>query len=131
MKIINIISESKALYSCYFIPEKIRNKLLLKFPPKYSRVYAHHITFEYGVNAKLPPDAKIKIVGYCDSNTGVEVLVCEVNNTIDRPDGSIYHITWSLNNGYRPVDSNRILKEYGWSNIEPKEIHLEHKIITD
>ena len=43
----------------------------------------------------------------------------------DRPDGSTYHITWSLADGRKPQQSNQVLKERGWAALaDPIPIRL-------
>ena len=99
-------------YSAYLLTDKARNELLAKFPPKYSKVVAHHITVKFGApNAEPPAPAMVAVVGYIDSGDGLEALVCSVNGTTERADGSKYHITWSLEPGkYSPKDSNALLR---------------------
>ena len=53
-----------------------------------------------------------------------------INGTTDRPDGSTFHITWSLDKakGREARESNEVLKEKGWEplgttipiEVEPK-----------
>lgn len=107
MKIGDIIMES---YSAYVLDDNSRNTLVERFPPKYSKFIGHHITVQFGGRPELPPDAEIKIVGYVDSGDGLEALVASVDGEIKRQDGSVYHITWSLEPDiYKPVDSNKLL----------------------
>jgi hypothetical protein len=44
----------------------------------------------------------------------VEALVVSVDGSVDRPDGSIFHITWSLGDGRSAKESNDVLRERGW-----------------
>jgi hypothetical protein len=49
---------------------------------------------------------------------------------VDRPDGSVYHITWSLQNGYKPVDSNKVIKKYGYEYlVEPISIETIPQVV--
>ena len=41
-----------------------------------------------------------------------------IAGTTDRPDGSTYHITWSLEKGRRAKESNDVIRDYGWQPIE-------------
>ena len=53
-------------------------------------------------------------------------MVVSINGTTDRPDGSTYHITWSLGDGRRARESNDVLKERGWDEFDdPVPIKLE------
>ena len=44
----------------------------------------------------------------------------------DRPDGSTYHITWSLGPTRKARESNDVLREEGWKPLTaPIDIELE------
>jgi hypothetical protein len=102
-----------------------RERLLEQFPPKYSQVIADHVTLRVGV-AALPPKSDARIVGRADDGDSLECLVVEVDGTTDRPDGSTYHITWSLGPGRKPIESNALLKDVGWEPIDaPVPVELE------
>ncbi|GAA4012144.1 hypothetical protein GCM10022280_07430 [Sphingomonas swuensis] len=94
-----------------------RDQLLAKFPPKYAKAVADHVTQKPDAE-DLPAAAKIVIVGRTDDDSGVEAMVVTVDGTVDRPDGSTYHITWSLGEGRRAVESNDVLKERGWQELD-------------
>lgn len=99
-------------YTAYVLDAASRVKLAEKFPPKYPNFIGHHITVEFGVlsSTPVPEHATTKVIGYADSGDGIEALVVSVNGSVDRPDGSIYHITWSLDSAkYSPKDSNSLL----------------------
>jgi len=49
----------------------------------------------------------------------------QLDGTTDRPDGSTYHITWSLGAGRKARESNDILREKGWEPLAPIGISLE------
>jgi hypothetical protein len=104
-----------------------RAELLHQFPPKYPNVDADHVTLTRGSrNAELPSETVGEIVGRVDDGKGVEAMVVRVGGTTDRPDGSTYHITWSLKDGRRPVESNDVLREHEWRAFElpmPIELH--------
>lgn len=113
------------MYTSYVLDETSRNLLLKKFPPKYEKVIAHHVTEEFGVPADTPaPEpAKIKVVGYRDSGDGIEALVVAVNGNSTRKDGNKYHITLSLDpSKYTPKDSNEMLSEKSYTIVMPIEI---------
>ena len=46
-------------------------------------------------------------------------MVVTVDGTTNRPDGSTYHITWSLSSGRKARESNDVIRERGWSPIDP------------
>lgn len=110
MKIQELLLE---MYTAYVLTDASREKLKEKFPPKYSKFIGHHVTVDFGVSADspIPEDANVTVVGKKDSGDGLEALVVSVNNETERPDGSIYHITWSLDpEKYSPKDSNTMFK---------------------
>jgi hypothetical protein len=97
-----------------------REALLARFPPRYAEAVADHVTLEGGSAEKpLPPEAEAAIVGRADDGEGVEAMVVAINGATDRPDGSTYHITWSLEPGRRAVESNDVIREHGWSHVDP------------
>jgi hypothetical protein len=65
------------------------------------------------------------IVGHAYDLRGVQALVLEIEGSVRRPDGWIYHITWSLDRaaGRKPVESNAVLRS-GWLREEPVQIEL-------
>lgn len=116
------------MYTGYLLSEKSRSQLLAQFPPKYEKVVAHHITEQFGVPATAtPPDMPktVEVVGYIDSGDGVEGLLVEVNGSVKRPDGSKYHITWSLAPGRKAVETNIYVAKA--QPIEPVSISVEPK----
>lgn len=107
-----------------------RVELLLQFPPAYTNVVADHVTLIARVagDAPLPSPVHAEIVGRADDGKGVEALVARVEGTTDRPDGSVYHITWSLGPGRRAKESNDVIKERGWQPIDlPMPVKLTPK----
>jgi hypothetical protein len=110
------------------LPSDEREQLLERFPPRYPRVIADHVTLRAGADADtpLPREVSAEIVGHADDGKGVECLVVAIDGTTDRPDGSTYHITWSLAPGRRAKESNDVLRELGWRPIDrPIPIRLE------
>lgn len=101
------------------LPRDERSALLERFPPKYDDVIADHVTLRVGAssNSPLPPTPEARIVGRADDGESLECLVVELDGTTDRPDGSTYHITWSLGPGRRAIESNAVLRERGWENL--------------
>ena len=97
-----------------------RQELLLQFEPRYANVVADHVTLAAKVkkDAALPGGVTAEIVGRADDGEGVEALVVSIGGTTERPDGSIYHITWSLGPGRRAKESNDVIKARGWQKLE-------------
>lgn len=117
-------------YIAYVIPDITRDRLLADpvFFPKYPDVFAHHVTIIpptiYGKkdskNGKyLYQEPKnqptcITLYAMVDDNKGCQVVLVKVDDETIRPDGGIYHCTWSIDKskGYKPVDSNKVLLGY-------------------
>jgi hypothetical protein len=100
------------------LPGDERERLLRHFPPKYGNVIADHVTLRVG-NGSLPIRPEARIVGRADDGDSLQCLVVELDGTTDRPDGSTYHVTWSLGPGRKAVESNDVLREFGWEPIDP------------
>ena len=101
-----------------------RAALLERFEPRYAETVADHVTL--GRQHALPEPATATIVGRADDGAGVEALVVAVNGATDRPDGSTYHITWSLEDGRKAKESNDVIAARGWEPLEgPFPLRLE------
>jgi hypothetical protein len=111
----------------WLLAEGDRERLLQQFPPRFEKTVAHHVTLKTEAeNGPLPSEVKARIVGRTDDGNGVEAMVVEIDGTTDRPDGSTYHITWSLGDGRHARESNDVLRERGWDKLEqPIPIRLE------
>jgi hypothetical protein len=111
------------------LPQVERDLLLQRFPPRYDEVVADHVTLVVGATPDTPLPRAVDnadVIGRADDGTGVECLVVEIDGTTDRPDGSTYHITWSLGAGRRARESNDVLRDKGWDYIEaPIPVTLE------
>ena len=95
-----------------------RAALLERFPPRYARTDADHVTFgREGEAPDMPQASRATIIGRADDGAGVEAMVVEVAGAHDRWDGSTYHITWSLEPGRKAVESNDVIAEHGWDPI--------------
>jgi len=103
------------------LPRDLREQLLERFPPAYQRTIADHVTLQAGASADtpLPREVESRIVGRADDGESLECLVVEIDGTTDRPDGSTYHITWSLGPGRKARESNDVLRDIGWDHIDP------------
>jgi hypothetical protein len=111
----------------WLVADDDREKLLQQFKPKYEKTVAHHVTLMTDAESDpLPPEVTAQVVGRTDDNKGVQAMVVAIDGTTDRPDGSTYHITWSLGEGRRARESNDVLKERGWDALDhPIPIKLE------
>ena len=110
------------------VPRDERDRLLERFPPHYENVVADHVTLRVGAarDTPLPREVEARIVGRADDGDSLECLVVALDDTTDRPDGSTYHITWSLGPGRRAVESNDVLRDRGWTRLDaPIDLKLE------
>jgi hypothetical protein len=108
------------------LPSDERQQLLERFPPRYANVVADHVTLRTGGTRETPLPSKrdAAIVGIADDGDSLECLVVALDGTTDRPDGSTYHITWSLGPDRRARESNDVLRDRGWRNLD-KPIPIE------
>jgi hypothetical protein len=104
-----------------------RPELLKRFPSRYPTTVADHVTLKFGdAQAVLPTETSGEIVGVADDGRGVQAMVVRIGGTTDRPDGSTYHITWSLMPGRAAKESNDVIREYGWTPFhDPIPVKLE------
>ena len=103
----------------WLLAEDDRERLLQRFPPRFENTVAHHVTQKTDAEQDpLPAEVRAAIVGRTEDEKGVEAMVVSIDGTTDRPDGSTYHITWSLGEGRRARESNDVLKERGWQEVD-------------
>ena len=110
------------------LPRGDRERLLQRFPPRYGNVIADHVTLRTGATPEtpLPRKPEAEVVGRADDGRSLECLVVELDGSTDRPDGSTYHITWSLGSGRKARESNDVLRDRGWEPLRaPIKIELE------
>ena len=100
-------------------PEQ-RAELLMMFPPAYPEAVADHVTLKSkaAADAALPDERDCEIVGRADDGAGVEAMVVRLDGATDRPDGSTYHITWSLAEGRQARESNDVIAASGWTPLD-------------
>lgn len=104
-----------------------REKLLRRFPPRYSTTIADHVTLiaKVAADTPMPDDTDALLVGCVDNGEGVEALVVEIKGSTARPGGGIWHVTWSLAEGRRARESNDVLKQFRWCAFkEPVPVRL-------
>ena len=97
-----------------------RRALLERFPARFRNVVADHVTLasRAAKDAPLPEETEGRIVGRADDGQGVEAMIVSIGGTTDRPDGSTYHITWSLEPGREARESNAMLAAQRWVLFE-------------
>lgn len=111
-------------YSGWRLNEEAKSVLMERFTPRFPDVIAHHITFMMGSQV-CPQEVSARVIGYSINEKGVEALVVEIDDDVARPDGKIYHITWSIDRSanFRPVDSNHAVAK-GYTEIDPIDIKV-------
>jgi hypothetical protein len=113
-------------YNGWLLPQHERNRLLNVFVPSYERVLAHHCTLKFPATNTdpLPSATEAMVIGVVNDGKGVEALVLSIDGTPNRPDGSTYHITWSLAAGRKPVESNAVIRTHVYERLDPIRIDL-------
>jgi hypothetical protein len=98
-------------YHCFVLHRRSIDRLVRKFPPRFSQIHAEHITSRYGVGyCEQLPDVpqEIEVVGYfCDDS--LECVSVTVGGVLGRSDGNLYHITLSTEPHRRPEESNELI----------------------
>jgi hypothetical protein len=110
------------------LPADERRRLLGLFAPRYKRVVADHVTLRFNTDAStpLPTDTTGEVIGEADDGQGVQALVVRIGGTTARGDGSHFHITWSLGPGRSARESNDVIRECGWRDLDgPIPIRIE------
>lgn len=106
-----------------------QQRLLDRFAPRFPDVIANHVTLDAGASAStpLPTETTGEVVGEIDDGAGVQALVVRIGGTTDRPDGSTYHSTWSIDRARNrhAIESNDVIARLGWRPLdEPIAIRL-------
>jgi hypothetical protein len=119
----------RARFIGWEVDREDRRHLLARFPARYGETVADHVTLKFGSDRiKLPTERSGEIVGEADDGEGVQAMVVRIAGTTDRPDGSTYHITWSLGPGRRAKESNAVIARFGWRRFaEPIPVRLVPK----
>jgi hypothetical protein len=106
-----------------------REQLLRRFPPRYADTIADHVTLMTNAEKQPVPDAvDAMIVGHADDGDSLECMVVTIDGTTDRPDGSTFHVTWSLDKskGRMARESNDLLRDKGWKRFDkPVPVPIE------
>lgn len=104
----------------WLLDERDRETLLARFTPAWPDVIAHHVTLASSTTDPLPTATAGEIVGHVNDGQGLQALVVAIGDTTDRPDGSIYHITWSLDKarGREAKQSNDVLRARGFEQLD-------------
>jgi hypothetical protein len=113
------MADPTSFYTGWLLDPAQRETLLARFPPRYARVVAHHVTLKFGDREIHSPGAvRAEIVGEADDGIGVQALVVRIDGREARPDGGTFHITWSLAPGREAKESNDVIAARGWTPLE-------------
>ena len=101
--------KEKILYTGFFVLTP--KDLIKKFPPKHTRIFAHHITISFKPKdlegIELGKRVQVKIIGRVTDDKGDALLVeNELKSDFKHP-----HITLSCAEGVMPVYSNEMIEK--------------------
>ena len=116
----------------WLLDQEDREQLLVVLPAAYARIVAHHVTLSVDtpLDSVLPTERVGAVLDLADDGAGVQALVVEIGGTVRRPDGSVFHITWSLADGRKAVESNDVICRLGWTPLPDRiQIRLEPRLL--
>jgi hypothetical protein len=110
------MGNKKPNYSGWWVMNKshILMTLASTFPAEYPNVYLDHITHKYPDFSSLEP-VDAYIIGYV-KNEYIQAFIVSINGNTIRPDGKTYHITYSVAEGHKPVESNKAIENAKQNN---------------
>ncbi len=108
-------------YTAFVLDQQDRDNLLLQFKPIFPDVIAHHVTFAMGSHPNYLKIDNVVVVYGRVIGESVDVLLVRVDGERERPDGRLYHITWSLDRskGAKPVHSNDVIEAFEHIVVPP------------
>jgi hypothetical protein len=113
------LADPTSFYTGWLLDAAEREALLARFPPRYPRVVAHHVTLKFGDREARPPgEAEAQIIGEADDGAGVQALVVAIDGGFARPDGGVFHVTWSLADDREARESNDVIAARGWVALD-------------
>jgi len=101
----------KVIYTGLFIPETDKETLLTQVPPKFEKIFAHHLTLMFrpddGIQSiELGRVTKLKLIGQViDEEIGIQACLVETDPEVSTSNKNP-HITISAREGVAPVKSN-------------------------
>lgn len=110
------------------LTRECRDALIATIPPKYARTIADHVTLSISGTASPEPVATAKIIGRADDGLGVEAMVVAIDGSTARPDGKVWHVTWSLADNRTARESNDVIAQLGWTGVPYHTLCLEPAI---
>jgi hypothetical protein len=116
------MADPTSFYTGWLVDPDERAALLARFPPRYAKVVAHHVTLKFGDReARAPGEVEAAIVGEADDGAGVQALVVTLDGSTARPGGGVFHVTWSLADGREARESNDVIAARGWGPLDAPE----------
>lgn len=107
------------------LTRECRAALLDELLPTYARVIADHVALAVDGTEVPLPVANPVIIGRSDDGKGVEAMVVALDGSTARPDGKVWHVTWSLADGRTARESNDVIATGCWTEIAPRALVLE------
>lgn len=101
-----------------------REDLLAVYPPRYARTVADHVTLSVSGTEAPQPVEEAFIIGHADDGSGVEAFIVAVAGSTARPDGGIWHVTWSLAEGRAARESNDVIAQGDWTSVPATALSL-------
>lgn len=113
-------------YTALKLTDTGRSDLLRAFPAQFANAVAHHVTLAFGVgeDASLPDVDSVDVVGHAIGD-GVQAVVVAVNGDTSRDDGGTLHVTVSLDDGHKPVESNAVIADGFVALDNPATVSVE------
>lgn len=113
------MADPTSFHTGWLVDQAERVALLARFPPRYGRVVAHHVTLKFGDrDAQTPGEVTAQVVGEADDGAGVQAMVVAIGGSTARPDGGTFHITWSLAPGREARESNAVIAARSWTPLD-------------
>jgi len=112
-------SNPKNVYRAYPLAASDREKLLKRFPPKYARVVADHLTAEglRSMDKVIEGPATGAVIGESVGG-GIQSLIVTVNGNETTADGTPFHITWSAEPGVSTGTAGESAKKHGFARLK-------------
>lgn len=112
-------SNPKNVYRAYPLAAADREKLLNRFPPKYARVVADHLTAEglRSMDKVIEGPATGAVIGESVGG-GIQSLIVTVNGNETTTDGTPFHITWSAEPGVSTGTAGEAAKKHGFARLK-------------
>lgn len=108
-------------YIAVALNEEFKATLVANYPFFYGREYCHHVTLSFGDGsseelerqmnffAMTSKEVSVVVEDNYNDGEGVECFTININGHTLRADGGRLHLTHSLADGRRPVESNAVV----------------------